>query len=489
MTSQTATATAGSHLDARRLEVPIALTLAVLAVVAALLVRTYPNYDSYYHLVWGRDLLHGIKPGFKTYAAPTEHPLYIALCALLSLLGQDADRALVIVCVLSLVALVWAVYRVGEAVFGAWPGLAAALFVGSSFAFLLYAARAYVDVPFLAVVLWAAAIEARRPRAGTPVMALLAVAGVLRPEAWVLAGAYWLWIGPFGRPRSARLDLLALAVAAPVIWCLVDLAVTGDPLFSLHATSDLADELNRSRGVGALPGAFVSFLTDTARAPVAAAGVLGIVLAWRLRVGRALHVPIALFGAGVVTFLATGIAGLSVLPRYLTVPVVALCLFAGYGALGFTTLPRGSSLRRGWGAAAAVLAVFGLVFVAVKAPVVHKLTAELRFIRTSHDDLVSILHAPRVERGLRCGPLTFPTYRLVPDSRWMLDLPARRVGARSAKRRTRGVAIFVLTPKGLSRFGFAQGTSPTVNVPDPGFVPIARNRSYAAYASCGTGGA
>ena len=87
------------------------------------------------------------------------------------------------------------------------------------------------------------------------------------------------------------------------------------------------------------------------------------------------------------------------------------------------------------------------------------------------------------------GPLTFPTYRLVPDSRWMLDLPARRVGARSAKRRTRGVAIFVLTPKGLSRFGFAQGTSPTVNVPDPGFVPIARNRSYAAYASCGTGAA
>ncbi len=24
-------------------------------------------------------------------------------------------------------------------------------------------------------------------------MALLAVAGLLRPEAWILAGAYWLW--------------------------------------------------------------------------------------------------------------------------------------------------------------------------------------------------------------------------------------------------------------------------------------------------------
>ena len=49
----------------------------------------------------------------------------------------------------------------GEAVFGRWPGVLGALFVGSSFAFLLYAARAYVDVPFLAIVLWAAALEAR----------------------------------------------------------------------------------------------------------------------------------------------------------------------------------------------------------------------------------------------------------------------------------------------------------------------------------------
>ena len=82
--------------------------------------------------------------------------------------------------------------------------------MGSSFAFLLYAARAYVDVPFLALVLWAAALEARAPRRGLPVMATLAVAGLLRPEAWVLAGAYWLWCG------WRRLDLLALAAAAPL---------------------------------------------------------------------------------------------------------------------------------------------------------------------------------------------------------------------------------------------------------------------------------
>jgi hypothetical protein len=333
-------------------------------------------------------------------------------------------------------------------------------------------------VPFLALVLWAAALEARAPRRGRSVMAVLAVAGLLRPEAWILAGAYWLWCGP------RRLDLLALAAAAPVLWCAVDLWATGDPLFSVHATSDLADELNRNRGLSSVPGSFVSYLTDSARPPVAVLAVAGVVLLWRTRAGRALHVPLALFGAGVITFLGTGLAGLSVLPRYLTVPVVAVCLLAGYGLLGFTTLPPGG-LRRTWSRAAVAVALLGIVFVAARVSVVDRLASELRFIRGSHDDLVAILHRPAVQRDLRCGTLTFPTYRLVPDTRWLLDVPASRVGARSARRRARGVAIFVLGAKELERFGFAAGASPSTNVPDPGFRPIARAGRFTAYAACG----
>ena len=60
---------------------------------------------------------------------------------------------------------------------------------------------------------------------------------------------------------------------------LVDLVVTGDPLFSVHSTSELADELNRPRGLDEVPSAFVRFIADTAREPVAAAGVAGAVLA------------------------------------------------------------------------------------------------------------------------------------------------------------------------------------------------------------------
>ncbi|HEU4979383.1 MAG TPA: hypothetical protein VFT42_10840 [Solirubrobacteraceae bacterium] len=473
-------------MTARRAEALVVAALAGLALAAAFVTRTYPNYDAYYHLVWGRELVHGIKPDFQAYSAPTEHPLYIAICAVLGVVfGQHADRALVVLCALSLVVLAWGVYRVGRACFSAGAGIVAALFTGSSFALLLFAARAYVDVPFLALVFVAAFMEAERPRRGRSVMAVLLVAGLLRPEAWVLSGFYWLWCGPLApaRERGARLDLLVLAVAAPLAWAGVDAWDTGDPLYSLHATSDLADELNRTRGVGAIPGSFVSFLSSTVRPPVAALAVAGAFLAWRLREGRALHVPIALFLSGAITFFATGVAGLSVLPRYLTVPAVALTIPAGFALTGFARVPEGP-LRVWWRRGLAAAVILGAIFVAIKAPVVGRLRAELRFIRGTHDALVAIFRVPAVQRARACGPVTWPNYRLVPDTRWLLHATGKQVGARSHKRHAHGVALFFVDRKTLQEFGFSAGTSTTTNAPDPGFVRIAYNTRYAAYASC-----
>ena len=318
----------------RRVELTGAAAVLVAGLLVWALAPTYPNYDSYWHLVWGRELLDGQVPSFEAYAAPTKHPLWVAVAGLLGLLGEPGDRALVLVCVLSHVALIAGVYRLGAAVFGRWPGLAAALFTGASASLLLYSARGYVDMPFLALVAWAAAVVAQRDVRGDPAaaggaMALLAAAGLLRPEAWLLAGLLWLWAG-----RGIRLALLV--ALAPVVWALVDLLATGDPLHSLHATSELADELQRDRGLDEVPSALVRFLAETARPPVAALGVAGVVLAVRLRGWRATVVVLALLGAGIAAFAGTGLLGLSILPRYLTVPVVALCVFGGYALLGFT---------------------------------------------------------------------------------------------------------------------------------------------------------
>ena len=48
---------------------PAALLLPALAVLAALVVQTFPNYDTAYHLVWGRELLDGHTPTVETYRA------------------------------------------------------------------------------------------------------------------------------------------------------------------------------------------------------------------------------------------------------------------------------------------------------------------------------------------------------------------------------------------------------------------------------------
>ena len=80
-----------------------------------------------------------------------------------------------------------------------------------------------------------------------PVLLLLALAGLMRPEAWALAGLYtlYLWRGASDRERAdlRRADRArAGAVGARATWL-----VTGDALHSLHGTADLAETVDRRR--------------------------------------------------------------------------------------------------------------------------------------------------------------------------------------------------------------------------------------------------
>ncbi len=54
---------------------------------------TYPVYDSYYSLLWGRDLLHGHALVFDGFRYPTEHPLAIAAGALICAVRPRAATA------------------------------------------------------------------------------------------------------------------------------------------------------------------------------------------------------------------------------------------------------------------------------------------------------------------------------------------------------------------------------------------------------------
>src|ERR1700692_4388645 len=163
------------------------------ALVGYFVFPTYPTYDSFYALLWGRDLLHLHLPDFRVYRGPTEHPLAIAFGMFCSIFGQGGARLMVLGSIASFVAVVAGSYRLGRLCFGPVVGWIAALLVLSRFFVENLAAQGYLDISYIALIVWATVLEVERPRRGTPVFLMLAAAGLLRPDAWLLSGAYWVW--------------------------------------------------------------------------------------------------------------------------------------------------------------------------------------------------------------------------------------------------------------------------------------------------------
>ncbi|MFP5363899.1 MAG: hypothetical protein ACLGI5_14340 [Thermoleophilia bacterium] len=465
--------------------------LALAALVGFLVYPTYPNYDSLYSLLWGRELLSLEPLSFEAYRAPTEHPLAIAFGALLSLLGDGADRVMVACTVLSFLALVAAIYALGKTAFTPLVGAVAAVLLVTRFDFPFLAARGYIDIPYLAVVLWAAVIELRAPRRHPVlVLCMLAAAGLMRPEAWLLAGVYWLWLVP-RLSWNRRVVYAGLTAIAPLVWVAVDFAVTGNPLYSLTGTRDLAEELGRNKGGAAVPEALYAFLVKLAKFPVMVAGIVGAVLAIVLTPRRAL-MPLVLFAVGAGTFALVGLAGLSVIDRYLLVPSLCVMVFAAVFIAGWTMLERGTAWRRVWAAGALGIVVFGVVFTATRVNLTQ-LHNELRFRGDAHVALERVLNDPKVAAALRCGPVYVPNHKLIPDVRWILDGSQADVLARSNVRSRenpappprRGVVILVHNRPAIFKQAFVTDADESAdNLPPAGYLRAATSQYYGAYVRC-----
>jgi hypothetical protein len=449
-----------------------ALALAALALatfLGFLVYPTYPNYDSYYSLLWGRELLHGHKPSFEVYRAPTEHPLAIAFGALLSLLGRGADRVMVFCTEASFVVLCAGVYRLARNAFTPLVGLAAAGILCTRFDFPFLAARAYIDIPYLAC------------------------AGLLRPEAWLLIGLYFLWMAAGVRgPLTARLRWWARyatwAAVGPVVWVAVDFLVTGHPLFSLQHTSGLAEELGRTKGLAEVPGAMKQFFLNLAKLPVLYAAVAGLAIALWLA-PRRIVMPTALWLIGTGTFVLVGVAGLSVIDRYLLVPTLMVMVFAAVALAGWTMLRKDLLIRRVWAVAAGLIVVYGVVFTVTRVNF-GTFDNELHLRGDSHRSLVALLDRPAVRAALaRCPIVSTPSHKLVPDARWVLGASAGRVVARAdrkARARTqRGAALYVVDRAALLRQALVDsGDNPFDSIPMDGFSRLSFTAYYSMYVRC-----
>ncbi|HEV2060023.1 MAG TPA: hypothetical protein VGR11_11750 [Solirubrobacteraceae bacterium] len=467
----------------------IALTALTAAAFAGFFAYpTYPNYDSLYSLLWGREILDGVLPSFDAYRAPTQHPLWVAISIPIAALGDGGDRVLLAICVLSFVALVAAMYELGRQAFGLLVGVVAALLLLSRLDFPFLAARGYIDIPYMAFVFWAAALEVARPRRGGAVWVLLTLAGLLRPEAWLLAGLYALRI-VWGRPLGAWIRTGVIVAIAPVVWALSDWIVTGDPLYSLNYTTESAALLGRRQTIDELPGVTLRFLAELVKPPVLALGVGGLVLAWRMvRDRERLLVPAALLAWGLATFLLVSLRGFSVINRYLVVAAVALLLFAAFAAAGFTRLPAGHRARRPWALGAVAIVLVGVVYTALNFSPAY-IDRELALRESVRRDLAALIGAPQVRAARDCGPLTVPNHKLIADVRWLADAGADAVLARTAASPARGVAILVT---GGTRFlkhpaygPFDQDEdSARIQLPPPGFARAVVARRFTAYVRC-----
>ncbi len=472
------------------------------ALIGYFVYPTYPTYDSFYALLWGRDLLHAHLPDFRVYRGPTEHPLAIAFGAFCSIFGDGGARLMVLGSIGSFVALVAGLYRLGRLCFGPVVGFVAGLLVLSRFFIENLAAQGYLDITYVALIVWAVVLEVERPRRGGPVFVLLAAAGLLRPDAWLLVGVYWLWcVWPTRANRLSRARAAvytALAAIAPLVWVLVDLIVTGKPFYSLNSTAGLAQELGRTQGLASVVGSLWTFAVRIDKLPVLLGAIVGIGLAIWLTPRRA-RTPLAALLLLLGVFVLEGAAGASVIDRYLMGAAVMLLLFCAVAIGGWAMLAPGTLMRRVWMAGAALLVLYGATSAATTLSL-SSLRTTLAYHEDFHKGLAVALSNPTVERELkRCPLLTLPNNKLIPDARWILDTVNQHdIVARSQARADvhkglhslenrieRGsVAVFPLGSAVFYEAIVDVGDDARDQIPQDGYHRIFTSHYYAIYGNC-----
>jgi hypothetical protein len=413
----------------------------------------FANYDTLYALAWGGQLSRGSTPAYDVPVSPTPHPLIEVLGLVLAPLGPTAvEDVTVALAFLALSACGWVIYKLGAHWFGRAAGALAALIFLTRVPVLSYGVRAYIDLPYLLFVLGALLLESRARRdrsaaAGAPVLALLALAGLLRPEAWAFSGLYWLYLleltpaflrtrlrphatgstGAFAwqtRTRSQLARLTLLAAAAPLVWVLSDLLITGDPVWSLTHTQHTASLLDRVTGIANVPEYIPRRIGEILRPPVLVGAALGGILSLLWLRSR------ALLGAGagvlaVVVFAAFATIGLPINSRYAFLAAAILAVFCGAGVFGWTCLDARDPRRRWWIAGGALVLVALIAYAPAQYRAAHRQLDELARYHAIEGELVALVHSHAI--NLRCGPIGVPNHAPVPLLSLYLETSPRNI--------------------------------------------------------------
>jgi hypothetical protein len=468
---------------------PAAWVAGVTAALLLLFPVGFPNYDTIYALVWGRELAHGESPDYGAALPPTPHPLTDLIGLVTTPLGDGAITVTMIVAYLSLGLIGFFVYRLGAIWFDRPIGAVAAAIVLTRAPFLSNGLRAYIDLPYIALCLGALLIEAKRPRAGWPVLALLALAGLLRPEAWFFAAVYWLYLAYTAersdRSRAQRelAPLAVLALAGPLLWVLFDWITTGSPTYSWTGTKETVETLERQTGPVDLVLYGPRRLGEVLQWPGMVGALGGVILGLAfLRRRSLLGVAAAALALAAFALLACG--GLAILPRYTMLAASILAIFVGVALLGWRLLEPGHRWRRRWQVFAALVALMFLVWLPNQWDLDSRVDSDLTDQARIENDLTDLVDDGAFEP--LCGKVAVPNHRAVPRLAFGLDVePTQIVSASEEGTPRRGYFVAPASDFVIHNFILDPNDPTDLSLPVPeGFEEVARNDSWIVYRRC-----
>jgi hypothetical protein len=326
---------------------PAALAVAALMGAATLILPATLGYDAWAWTVWGRQLAH---LDVDTTAGPSFKPLPVLVLAPLSVLGGATPVVWMGLMRAAAVLSLLLAYRLGARLAGPPAGAVAAVSLALSADLYRTALLGSAEPVLIALTLGAADrhLAGRRDWA----LVLVALAGLIRPEAWVLLGLYGAFVWLY-EPRLRPLAVAAVAVP-PALWLGLDWIGSGDPL---HASSTATSATEGSAANASVPAfEVVRRAADAVIVPTLVLAAIGLAFAVRRRDRAVLSLAaLALGWIAVVAIMAE--VGFTGTRRYLAAPAAALCVVAGVGLVWVLEAVRERRVRIALACAVGALAL------------------------------------------------------------------------------------------------------------------------------------
>ena len=242
-----------------------------------------------------------------------------------------------------------------------------------------------------------------------------------------------------------------------------------------------------------LPYYTLFWTNSVLKLPLSLLAGIGVALAIQQR-RKQLIVPAIMVATTWFSYLVIASGGVANVWRYILIAVVGLILFAAFALTGWTTLERGSKLKKIWAASALLLVVVGGAWTATHLNV-SRVDEDVRLRRAITNQFREIMTQPAVLKARLCGPVSIPNQKLLPEAKWSFRLDPPQIIPRSdrtAAVQTEGVAIminpsFETRPDlNINEYSVDNGWE-ALQIPPPGFKYLASNKYFLAYGRCAPG--